>query len=176
MMTPDEARICADAINKNLRNTRELLLDLYEREGWRALGYETFRACVVAEFKQHQSYLYRQLEAAKAEIAISPIGEKSEVGKVPESHLRPLTSLPPDQQRDAYQKAVETAPNGKVTAKHVEKVVEGMNPRPKAEPCYVSDAQSFATIAISQLDRIRPDDPERANALTRVALWIEENK
>lgn len=64
-----------------------------------------------------QSYLYRQLEAAKTEKVISPIGEK----EIPESVLRPLTSLPPDQQREVFQKAVETAPEGKVTAKHVEK-------------------------------------------------------
>lgn len=37
-----------------------------------------------------------------------------------ESQARPLTSLEPEQQREVWQRAVETAPNGKVTAAHVE--------------------------------------------------------
>lgn len=40
-----------------------------------------------------------------------------------EAQIRPLTRLEPDQQREAWQRAVETAPNGKVTAAHVEQVV-----------------------------------------------------
>lgn len=33
-----------------------------------------------------------------------------------ESQARPLTSLPPDQQREVWQEAVETAPKGMVAA------------------------------------------------------------
>jgi site-specific DNA-methyltransferase (adenine-specific) len=40
-----------------------------------------------------------------------------------ERQARPLTVLDPEQQREAWQRAVETAPNGKVTAAHVQKVV-----------------------------------------------------
>ena len=91
---------------------------MYEREGWKALGYDSWRACVASEFKQSQAYLYRQLEAAQTERAISPIGEK----QIPESHLRPLTHLEPSEQKEVWDKAVKTAPEGKVTAKHVEEV------------------------------------------------------
>lgn len=171
-MTPQEARACVDDINNNLRNTRALLLDLYEREGWKALGYDSWRACVVGEFGKHQSYLYRQLEAAKAEIAISPKGENS-VGSIPERHLRPLTSLPPDEQREVYQKAVETAPEGKVTAKHVEKTVSEYK---HTETHTVTHAMEFATMAISQLERIRPDDPKRDEALRKVSRWIKKQR
>jgi len=45
------------------------------------------------------------------------------VKPINEAQARPLTKLPPEQQKEAFQKAVETAPEGKVTAKHVEKVV-----------------------------------------------------
>jgi hypothetical protein len=91
---------------------RHLVLELYEREGWSALGYNTWRECVTAEFNSSQAYLYRQLEAAQTEKVISPIGEK----EIPESQLRPLTKLKdnPDQQREAWQHAVESAPEGKV--------------------------------------------------------------
>ena len=43
-----------------------------------------------------------------------------------ESQARPLTTLEPEQQREAWQRAVETAPAGKVTAAHVEAVVAEM--------------------------------------------------
>ena len=51
------------------------------------------------------------------------------VGILPrtESQARPLISLPPDEQIAAWQEAVETAPNGKVTAAHVAEVVERRN-------------------------------------------------
>lgn len=40
-----------------------------------------------------------------------------------ESQARPLAQLEPEQQREAWSRAVETAPNGKVTAAHVAQVV-----------------------------------------------------
>lgn len=55
-----------------------------------------------------------QLAAAKAEIAISPMGEKS-IGSIPESPSAPLTPPSPDQQHEVYQRAVGTAPDGKVS-------------------------------------------------------------
>src|SRR5205807_1142448 len=61
-MTRDEARQCVERINHHLDEARALLLDLYEREGWRALGYASWRECVAGEFpKWRQSYLYYQL-------------------------------------------------------------------------------------------------------------------
>ena len=39
-----------------------------------------------------------------------------------ESQVRPLTSLEPEQQVEVWQRAVDTAPNGKVTAAHVQAV------------------------------------------------------
>ena len=127
-----EAREVVDKINANMNNVRYLVLDLYEREGWSALGYESWRECVTAEFKNSQAYLYRQLEAAQAEKVISPIGEN----EIPESQLRPLTKLRdnPEQQREAWQKAVETAPDGKITAAHVSKVVREMTEPEKPKP------------------------------------------
>ena len=120
MMVYKEARGCVDEIKSNFNNVRARILDLYEREGWSALGYASWRECVTKEFKQSQAYLYRQLEAAQTAKNISPIGEKD----IPESQLRPLTPLPPDQQREVWKEAVETAPEGKVTAAHVYKIVK----------------------------------------------------
>lgn len=121
-----EARECADKINANMNNVRGLVLELYEREGWTALGYGSWRECVTAEFKSGQAYLYRQLEAAQTERNISTIVENT--NSIPESQLQPLTKLRdnPDQQREAWQRAVETAPESGITAAHVKEVVDEM--------------------------------------------------
>jgi hypothetical protein len=42
---------------------------------------------------------------------------------ISERAIRPLAILPPKEQKEVFQKAVETAPDGKVTAKHVEETV-----------------------------------------------------
>ena len=177
LMTKQEARACVENIKASDRNTRALLLDLYERHGWEALEYDSWRACVVGEFKQSERYLYKQLEAAQVEKAICPIGQNS-IGAIKESHLRPLTSLPPAEQREVYQRAVETAPEGKVTAKHIEETVSKMNKKGYiyTETYPVSDAMAFATMAISQLERIRQDDPERQDALNDVVRWVKTHR
>lgn len=41
-----------------------------------------------------------------------------------ERQARPLTKLPPEQQREAWEEAVATAPDGRVTAAHVERTVK----------------------------------------------------
>jgi preprotein translocase subunit SecD len=50
-----------------------------------------------------------------------------------ESQVRPLTKLPETQRAAAWKEAVETAPNGKVTAAHVEKVVATRLPADQAD-------------------------------------------
>jgi hypothetical protein len=90
---------------------------------------------------------------------------------VNEAQVRPLTRIKdPEEQREIYQKAVETAPEGKVTAKHIEETVQEYK---HTETHIVSDAMTFAIMAISQLERIKNDDPKRQDALRRVARWIE---
>lgn len=63
---------------------------------------------------------YELIDAARIAGSLSEISDKAPVR---ESHVAPLASLPADTQREVWQRAVETAPNGKVTAKHVEKTV-----------------------------------------------------
>ena len=183
IMTAVEARECISKINSSLTNIRSLVLDLYEREGWKALGYDNWRSCVTAEFKDKQRYLYYQLEAAQIEKNICTMVQK---GQIPERQLRPLAKLEPEQQKEVWEKAVQTAPDGKITARHVQKIVneamETKRPEPetstynRVEAQPVSDAMIFAGMAISQLERIRSDDPKRIQALDRVAQWIQKNR
>jgi len=140
-MTLFEAKECVAKIKANVQNIRKLFLELNERRGWEALGYKSWRECVVKEFGGKQAYAYFQLSAAKVERNISTIVEKSE--SIPESHLRPLTKLPPEEQREVFQEAVETAPNGKVTAKHIEKTIQEYK---QTETYPVSDAMTFIVL------------------------------
>jgi len=176
LMTRKEARECIDKINANMNNIRSLVLNLYEGEGWKALGYKSWRECVMVEFKTGQSHIYRMLDAAKTERNISPMGENQEI---PERHLRPLSKLPPAQQKEAWDRAVQTAPQGKVTAKHVENVVQ-LHTNPKHDPSRpeffdISLPMKYAEMAISQLERITPNDPDWREALEYVAAWITKS-
>lgn len=126
-MTETEARECITEIKTGLFNVGRRLLELYEREGWRAAGYSSWRECAQVEFGLGQSRVYQLLESAEIERNISTVVEIE--GPIQERKLRPLAQLPPDVQPVVWQRAVETAPEGKVTAAHVQAVVnEYKNP------------------------------------------------
>lgn len=89
MMTAEEAKQATDRVKEGLENVRALLLDIYEREGWRALGYESFVAYAETEFSASKSQAYRLLDAARLDAILSPIGETG----LPEGHLRELRTV-----------------------------------------------------------------------------------
>jgi len=49
-------------------------------------------------------------------------GSQNQILPTNERQIRPLVTLPPEKQREAWDKAVSTAPNGKVTSDHVAQV------------------------------------------------------
>lgn len=129
-MDEKEARECLRRINSHLGSLRTLVLDLYERQGWVALGYGSWRECVTNEFEHKQSRLYQLLAAAQAERNISTIVETAHI---PEAQLRPLTSLEPVEQVEVWQQVIDTAPDTGITAAFVRETVEtytsGMKPK-----------------------------------------------
>lgn len=76
------------------------------------------------QWDMERRYADRLISGAKTAQLVSPTGLKS----IAERQIRPLTRLPPEQQSEAWAKAVDTAPDGKVTAKHVAQVVADMLP------------------------------------------------
>lgn len=78
---------------------------------------------------------YARLHMRAAEVVKNIQKTPTIVGVLPatESQARPLTRLEPDMQATAWQRAVETAPNGKVTAAHVEATAKTFLP-PNATP------------------------------------------
>lgn len=65
-------------------------------------------------------HAHRLIGASDVIDNLLPIGNKPTT----ESQARPLSRLPAEQQAAAWQQANDTAPNGKVTAKHVEQTVK----------------------------------------------------
>lgn len=128
MMTVDEARRTVEQIKSGLENVRVLALDLQDREGWRALGYESWRACVSAEFGKSEAYLYRLADAARIDQIVSPTGENS---PIPERHARELKPLinEPEAVRTIHAK-VQDAKGGKATAEDYHDAVDEHFGRP----------------------------------------------
>lgn len=177
-MTYDEARECADKIKVNLNNIRQLVFDLHDREGWSALGYASLKECVRKEFKQAERYIYYQYRAAEIEMNVSDC-TMVQLGAIPERQLRPLAKIKnPEQRREAWHKAVATAPDGKVTAAHVNKVVREMTVGqeksiPAPQPHIKPDAIQLAETAITQWEMIASDDPRREEGLRKIKKWMK---
>lgn len=79
----------------------------------------TFEAYCQDRWQMSRPRAYQLIEAAKVKDNLSTTVDISPN----ERQLRPLAALPPEQQSEAWQQAVATAPDGKVTAAHVEGVV-----------------------------------------------------
>lgn len=173
VMTEDEARLCVGRINAHLNGARVELLRLYEGRGWEALGYASWRACVVAEFGGQERELYRALQAAQVEQNIQSVLTNLSKPTPPESHLLYLARLAPIEQPAAYQRAVETAPNGKVTATWVASVVEEFRAPPRIDPLfdptprpgdYWVDDEDDAALPFDEASAPPPADTEPTNS------------
>jgi hypothetical protein len=103
------------------------LMQIRERRLYRG-QYSTFEAYCQERWGMKRSYAHRTIEAAKIVTEdLLPIGNipdepPAETLPLPanEAQVRPLTALPPEVRREAWQQAVETAPSGRVTATHVQ--------------------------------------------------------
>lgn len=123
-MTKDEARELVIKIKAGISAVGEKLLELYEREGWKTLGYSSWRECVITEFDFEKSRVYELLNFAKVIRNLSAIAEKYPL-PANEAQARPLSKLTPQLQCTVWPIVVETAPNGKITTNHVRRMADG---------------------------------------------------
>jgi hypothetical protein len=171
-------------IQRNLSSFYEIgiaLMTIRDKRLYRD-GFDTFEHYCRERWQFARNYANKLIASSQV---IENLNKGTIVPKT-ESQARPLTKLEPEQQKEVWEKAVQTAPEGKITARHVQKIVneamETKRPEPetstynRVEAQPVSDAMVFAGMAISQLERIRSDDPKRIQALDRVAQWIQKNR
>lgn len=111
----------------HLNSVRGQLWELRERGGWKALGYKSWRQCVLSEFEGSAANIYRQLDAALVELDLSPNGRQ--IGALNERVLRPLAKRKFNAEARQAIWAISNeivGAGGKVTSGVVESVVEGL--------------------------------------------------
>jgi hypothetical protein len=177
LMTEQEARACVEEIKGHLETTRALLFNLHEREGWRALGYETWQRCITEEFAMSRFYAHRLLNAHMVDRILSarsealPIGNAwKPVAEIPEAHARELGALLPDEDavRDVYAEVQEATDGEPTAARYREAVDRRLGVFPPTER---------QAVVLQAIDDAQPllDEPESEKALyalSRVAFWL----
>jgi hypothetical protein len=123
VMTTDEALAWKSRVGDTSNHLRILLFEGYEREAWRALEYADWTSCVKALAKEYDLTERRLWQLHSANQTEKLLNHGS-VGEIPERVLRPLTSLPIEEQSAVYQQAIGTAPEGKATVAHVEQAAK----------------------------------------------------
>jgi hypothetical protein len=121
-LTAIEARQKVNNVKSCLNIARNELLDLRDRDGWRALGYESWEEFGAKEFDYSVQYLNRITTAASIQKSLETIVSE---GEIKETHLRPLTSIPENERaaiwKEANRKAEEVGKER--TAKMVQDAV-----------------------------------------------------
>lgn len=123
-------------IERGLKTFEEVgiaLLTIRDKKLYKA--YATFEDYCFDRWGFSRTHAYRLIDAATivGNLKMSPYGD---ILPEAEAHVRPLTQLEPPQQREAWQRAIDTAPNGKVTGPHVRRTVNDMR-REEVEPVTV---------------------------------------
>ena len=135
IMSEAEAKDCLGLIKENLGCAASSMKQLRDREGWRALGYKSWKECCREEFQKSPSYAFRLIEAEKLKSKTLPMGN-AVLENPNERQLRALQNVP-----DAdIPKVIEIAKSsGPVTAKSIESAKEALAAMhaelaPKLEP------------------------------------------
>lgn len=193
LMTENEARACVDEIKTSLENIRAQLFDLREREGWRALGYASFRDCVQDEFAMSERRAYQLLNAFAVDRILAAPWQESQaffgkhapteadsdctdvqpgtpVATIPEAHARELEPLIADEGavREVYAE-VQEATDGKPTAADYR---EAVGRRLGVAPPTERQAVVLQAIEDAQPLLDEPESEKALYALSRVAFWL----
>lgn len=144
----------------------QLLVEIDNQQGWRELGYGSMRQMIQSELKPllnlSISQTYRRLNNARVRQNISHFCDN--IDDIPDTQLEALSKLPSEQWQDAWTEIVATAPNQKVTGKHVKSVVarrlqtasnESLEPQSKQPFVQTSPAHTYE---IGQLVLIQCED------------------
>ena len=180
---------------KSFVDVGNALLTIRDRGLFRE-GHKTFNDYCKAKWGMSKTHANRLITGSQVVENLTPRGVTMplcEIQPINEYQVRPLVVLDPGQQCEVWEEAVRTADGKVVTYKQVKALVaELVAPPPPAPPKalgrprksgapikYVdedSPAIFFASIALSQLSRIRADDPTRGEAIQMVSDWVHESQ
>lgn len=96
---------------------RSMLLEMRDRKGWKALGYESFEDYGDKEWGYSRQHLNRLATAESTQKLLEPMGSK----EISERQLRPLNQVPDDIKKQIWNEVNEE--NKVVTAKLIEQAV-----------------------------------------------------
>lgn len=129
----EEFRRDKEFVRDNLRTFVEVGLRLLRirEKGWYRLTHDTFEGFCRDEWGMSGRHANRFIQSAEVVTNLGPMGPVPLTEQnITERQTRPLARLEPEQQREAWSLAVEAAPNGRPTAKHVEAAAAAVSPRP----------------------------------------------
>jgi len=116
-------------------------------------------------------HAYRLMDAAQA---VENVSLGTQILPTSERQARPLTKLEPELQPVAWQRAVETAPNGKVTAAHVEATARTfVSPLPKSAVI----SQRLSEVVSTEVRFVPAEPPDEYEAVAADVAeydWTED--
>jgi hypothetical protein len=166
-------------IERGLKTFTEVgnaLVEIRESRLYR-IAHHTFEDYCRSKWGMTIRHADRLMLASKT---VDTLQKSGPIGPVPitESQVRPLTKLSPENQPEAWAKAVEGAAGKQPTAQQVECAVAEVQvsvnpPAPDHKP--PCEAMALAEKAIRVLEKIHRDDSQRKRAIKYVRKWIELN-
>lgn len=152
-MTFDEAQAKHNELKSLHSAMRLLLLEMRDRKGWLALGFESWEKYGELEWSYSKSQLDRLATAARIEHILPPIGGE----QIPESHLRPMAGLPEDVIPVIWQEANRKAEEAGIerTAKMVQEAADDWKAKNVVEqkvktPNAVADSTESQTLSSNE--------------------------
>ncbi len=149
--------------------------------------FTTFEAYCRERWGMSRFYAHRLMGAATIAQNLLPIGNMPDA----ESQVRPLAGLPPEQQREAWAVAVESAPAGRPTARQVQEavtivtrrvidpepavaeVIDDPEPEAEPEPCDADDGFALEPPA-ARKPAAAEDDEDPAEGFWRKAKKLTD--
>ncbi len=103
--------------------------EIQEKRLYKLEGFKTFENYLKEKWGKTRSHAYNLITAVEIiSEDLSPIISEKVPLPTAATQVRPLIKLEPEQRQEVWRKACETAPNGKVTENHVEKVKNELYP------------------------------------------------
>lgn len=135
MMDKTQAKEARDKINNHMGSAVALLKDFYHREGWKALGYKSFKDCAEKEFGHGRARVYQLLNEGKIQ---SELQESGPMPALSSRATRELGAAPAGKRNAALKAAQKEHRTDTPSAPQIKKTVtsrwakSGVTPKKKA--------------------------------------------